>query len=161
MNWQEICDNPIFHDLPFKVETNQWGKIEMSPATNAHGMCQVAIIEWLIKLSKGGRAISECSIQTTRGVKVADVAWGSREFFERNRLRTPYLVSPEIVIEILSPSNSRQEMRGKRKLYFASGAKEVWLCGEDGGMAFYTPEGESVGSRIIERFPGRVKIDLV
>nr|VFK06728.1 MAG: Putative restriction endonuclease [Candidatus Kentron sp. LPFa]VFK23384.1 MAG: Putative restriction endonuclease [Candidatus Kentron sp. LPFa] len=160
MNWQEICDNPIFHDLPFKVETNQWGKIEMSPATNAHGIYQMLIGEWLMKLAKDGKPISECSVQTTKGVKVADVAWGTHEFFKRNRFRTPYLESPEIMIEILSPSNSRKEMKGKRKRYFAAGAKEVWLCGEDGEMAFFTAEGELAGSRIVKGFPERVEIDF-
>ncbi|VFM96633.1 MAG: Putative restriction endonuclease [Candidatus Kentron sp. G] len=160
MNWQEICDNPIFHDLPFKVETNQWGKIEMSPATNEHGFYQALLIEWFIKLSRGGRPISECSVQTENGVKVADVAWGTREFFKRNKLGNPYLESPEIMIEILSPSNSRKEMMGKKELYFTAGAKEVWLCAEDGGMAFFSPEGELAGSRIVEGFPGKVEIDF-
>nr|VFJ72979.1 MAG: Putative restriction endonuclease [Candidatus Kentron sp. FW] len=160
MNWQEICDNPVFRDLPFKLETNQWGKIEMSPATNEHGIYQVALIEWLIELSKEGRPISECSVQTEKGVKVADVAWGSYEFFERNKRRNPYPESPEIMIEILSASNSRKEMQGKRKLYFTAGAKEVWLCGEDGGMTFFSPEGELAGSGIVEGFPGKIEIDF-
>nr|VFK38863.1 MAG: Putative restriction endonuclease [Candidatus Kentron sp. SD]VFK42129.1 MAG: Putative restriction endonuclease [Candidatus Kentron sp. SD]VFK78957.1 MAG: Putative restriction endonuclease [Candidatus Kentron sp. SD] len=160
MNWQEICDAPAFRDLPFKMETNRWGKIEMSPATNEHGMYQVALIEWLIGLAKGGRPISECSIQTEQGVKVADVAWGSYEFFQRNKRKNPYPESPEIVIEILSPSNSRKEMRGKRKRYFAAGAKEVWLCAEDGRMAFFSPGGEVPESRIVAGFPGRVEIDF-
>ncbi len=24
MQWQEICNNPLFRDIPFKVETNRW-----------------------------------------------------------------------------------------------------------------------------------------
>nr|VFJ47685.1 MAG: Putative restriction endonuclease [Candidatus Kentron sp. DK]VFJ51255.1 MAG: Putative restriction endonuclease [Candidatus Kentron sp. DK] len=161
MDWQEICDNPVFHDLPFRVETNQWGKIEMSPATNEHGIYQMAIGEWLIALSKKGRPISKCSVQTTKGVKVADVAWGSYEFLKRNRRKNPYPESPEIVVEILSPSNSRKEMQGKKKLYFAAGAKEVWLCGEDGKMTFLSPEGELRISGIIEGFPEKINIDFV
>ena len=43
MNWQAICDNPLFQDMPFKFETNRWGKIEMSPATNRHGFFQILI----------------------------------------------------------------------------------------------------------------------
>jgi len=33
MNWQEICEHPALRELPFKIETNQWGKIEMCPAS--------------------------------------------------------------------------------------------------------------------------------
>lgn len=160
MDWQEICDNPVFHDLPFKVETNQWGKIEMSPATNEHGIYQMSIGEWLMTLAKDGRPISECSVQTAKGVKVADIAWGSYEFFKRNKRKNPYPKSPEIMIEILSPSNSRKEMKEKRKLYFSAGAKEVWLCGKNGKMTFFSPEGKLGGSGIVAGFPGSVEIDF-
>jgi hypothetical protein len=110
MNWQKICDNPQFNDLPFKFETNEWGKIEMCPASNEHSLYQMLIIEWLIRLAQNGKPLPECSIQTRKGVKVADVAWASFDFFKRNKRSNPYLESPEVVIEILSPSNTRAEM---------------------------------------------------
>ncbi|MBT8420700.1 MAG: Uma2 family endonuclease [Gammaproteobacteria bacterium] len=132
----------------------------MSPATNEHGLYKALFIEWFSKLSGEGSLISRCSIQTGKGVKVADVAWGSYKFFKRNKFSNPYLESPEIMIEILSPSNSRKEMKGKRKLYFSAGAKEVWLCGQDGNMVFFSPEGELAGSGIVEGFPGRVEVDF-
>jgi len=40
MNWQEICDNPQLRDLPFKLETDRWGHIVMSPASNRHSLVQ-------------------------------------------------------------------------------------------------------------------------
>lgn len=69
MNWQEICDNPLFQNLPFKLETNRWGQIVMSPATNQHGLYQARMIRWLAKLLEGGEPLVECSIQTAEGVK--------------------------------------------------------------------------------------------
>lgn len=69
MQWQEICDNPLFNDMPFRFETNRWGKVVMSPATNKHGFFQIVIAEWLLKLATQGRPIAECSIQTTDGVR--------------------------------------------------------------------------------------------
>ncbi len=27
MQWQEICDNPLFKNLPFRFETDRWGKV--------------------------------------------------------------------------------------------------------------------------------------
>nr|VFK58836.1 MAG: Putative restriction endonuclease [Candidatus Kentron sp. UNK]VFK68594.1 MAG: Putative restriction endonuclease [Candidatus Kentron sp. UNK] len=161
MNWQEICDNPVFHDLPFKVETNQWGKIEMSPATNARGFYQASLIHRLATLPVAGYPISKCGIQTKKGVKVADVAWGSHEFFQRNKLENPYLESPEIVIEIISPTNSRKEMKEKKERYFSAGAREVWLCGEDGNMTFLSEEETLAGSRIIQGFPDKIRIDFL
>jgi len=44
MNWQEICEHPTLRELPFKVETNQWGKIEMCPASNEHSLVVVHIM---------------------------------------------------------------------------------------------------------------------
>jgi Uma2 family endonuclease len=160
MNWQEICDNPAFNDLPFKFETNEWGKIEMCPATNEHGLYQTLLIEWLLRLGSKGRPISECGIQTRKGVKVADVAWGNYEFFKRNKRATPYLESPEIVIEILSSSNTRAEMELKKQLYFEQGAKEFWLCDKKGDMIFLTVQQQLLTSQIILDFPSRITIDF-
>lgn len=160
MNWQEICNNPLFNDLPFKFETNEWGKIEMCPATNEHGLYQSLLITWLSRLSTQGYPISECGIQTGKGVKVADVAWAGFDFFKRNKRQNPYLESPEIVIEILSPSNTRAEMDLKKHLYFEQGAQEFWLCDKDGHLLFFSPEKQLTTSVVIPDFPNLITIDF-
>lgn len=160
MEWQEVCEHPSLKDMPFKVETNRWGKIVMTPATNRHGVYQALIIEWISKLSEGGRPVSESSVQTSDGVKVANVAWGSFDFFRKNGLANPYQESPEIVVEILSPSNTFREMEEKRELYFARGAREFWTCEGDGLMRFFNQGGELDRSEMVEAFPERVDIDF-
>jgi hypothetical protein len=40
MNWQEVCAHPALQHLPFKLETNRWGQIVMSPASNRHSWRQ-------------------------------------------------------------------------------------------------------------------------
>jgi Uma2 family endonuclease len=102
--------------------------------------------------------ITECSVQTSEGVKVADVACASAEFMRRNRGANPYREAPEVCVEILSPSNTAQEMDEKKALYFAAGAKEVWVCGADGRMAFYRADAQVETSRIAPEFPGRIKL---
>ncbi|HMT92870.1 hypothetical protein [uncultured Thiothrix sp.] len=74
MRWQEICEHPLLQNLPFKIETNKWGKLEMSPTSNEHGLYQSMIIKLMFKLANGGGSLTECSIQTADGIKVADVA---------------------------------------------------------------------------------------
>jgi hypothetical protein len=37
MLWNDVITSPYLRDLPFKIELNKWGKIEMSPASNIHG----------------------------------------------------------------------------------------------------------------------------
>jgi Uma2 family endonuclease len=63
--------------------------------------------------------------------------------------------APEICIEVLSPSNTAGEMAEKCAIYFEAGAQEVWLCGLDGKIVFYTPE-PSAQSAFCSEFPGQV-----
>lgn len=158
MTWQAICDNPLFQDLPFKFETNRWGRIEMSPASNRHSRYQGLIAKLLDRLLPDGEAIPECSIQTADGVKVADVAWASADFLRRHGVANPYPEAPEIVIEILSPSNTLAEMEEKKELYFARGAREFWICEEDGAMRFYNNHAQLAASALVPGFAGRVEL---
>jgi Uma2 family endonuclease len=51
--------------------------------------------------------------------------------------RSALLAAPEICIEVLSPSNTREEMPEIKHLYFQAGAQEVWFCGRTGEINFY------------------------
>lgn len=159
MEWSEIINNPALQNLPFKIEMNEWGQIVMSAATNKHGILQGRISKLLDALGEGIAAI-ECSINTIKGVKVADVAWLSRKFFEKHGYETPYQESPEICVEIVSPSNSKREMREKRKLYFDQGAIEVWLCYESGDVEFYNAKSQIEQSTLFPDFPNKIEITL-
>jgi len=148
MDWASVIANPYLQNLPFKIELNKWGKILMSPAGNHHGILQSEAVYYLRRKLPAGRVIAECSIQTDDGVKVADVAWASDEFMRRNGETTPYEEAPEICIEIVSPSNSREEMDEKIKLYLAKGALEVWICADDGTVSHFSPDGRMTHSTL-------------
>jgi Uma2 family endonuclease len=157
MDWSSVISNPILSELPFKIELNEWGKIEMSPASNYHGMLQTAIAILLKEKLPFGKAFVECSIQTSKNVKVADVVWCSMAFFEKNGKSTPYNQSPEIVVEVASPGNRLAELVEKKELYFEKGAKEVWICEETGEMIFYQAKGRLTESLICSGFPKNVE----
>jgi Uma2 family endonuclease len=142
MQWSEVITSPYLKDLPFKIELNRYGKIEMSPASNQHGRLQVRLAALLERKLKKGEAFVECSVATTEGVKVADVAWCSKEFIKQHGYETPYLHAPEICVEVVSPSNSKEEMRNKAALYLAAGAKEVWIYWEDDRVEFFNDSGQ-------------------
>lgn len=38
MEWREVVEHPSLKDLPFKIETNEWGKIIMAPVTCTRGL---------------------------------------------------------------------------------------------------------------------------
>jgi Uma2 family endonuclease len=159
--WAEICDDPVLRDLPYKIETNRFGKIMMSPASFWHGGFEIEIGHLLKKLMTGGRAVAECAIETSDGIRVADVAWISRERYEPYRKAVNLPIAPEICVEIISGSNTREEMLGKMQLYFAAGAKEVWLCDEDGSIEFFASDstGPVKASRLCPEFPVKVEMD--
>ena len=142
MQWSEVIDNPYFKNLPFKIELNRYGKVEMTPASNKHGRLQSLIGALLERTLKKGEALMECSVQTTDGVKVADVAWCSKAFIKQYGYETPYSHAPELCIEIVSPSNSKEEMTNKVQLYLQAGAEEVWIVWENGIVDYYSKTGK-------------------
>ena len=154
MNWDQVCERQDLRDLPYKIELNRFGQIVMSPASNHHGFLQVKIATSLVEIGDGAsRVITECSVDTTDGTKVADVAWRSGAFRNERGSETPYSRAPEICVEIQSPSNSKAEMEFKRTLYFEAGAKEMWICNEAGELAFYAESGRMDSSRLFPKFP--------
>jgi Uma2 family endonuclease len=126
LQWADVLANPFLKDLPFKIELNRWGRIEMSPASNQLGALQVDLATEL-KKRRGGRVINECSIQTNDGVRVADVAWVSSKRLKAMGMVTPFPQAPELCVEIMSPSNTWADMHMKASLYLQAGADEVWV----------------------------------
>lgn len=150
MEWSEVVDNPQLQNLPFKIELNKFGKLLLSPKTNNHGMLQGALAGALWNKFPEGRVITECSVQTSDGVKVADVAWASAAFIEEFGYTTPYIQAPELCIEIVSPSNSKVEIAGKVDLYLAKGAREVWVVYDNNVMDVFTYKGQVEDSAMSE-----------
>jgi Uma2 family endonuclease len=128
------------------VELNGEGTIEMSPASNRHGMRQ-ADIAWTLRNGlAGGRVITECAVLTDIGVRVPDVAWASMEFLSKEGDNTPFTRAPEICVEVRSASNSAREMTEKVSAYLAAGAVEVWVADEAGGVKIHSARGELAAS---------------
>ena len=136
--WEDIIADRSLRDLPYKIETNRYHKIVLSPASFWHSDYQTNIASLLLRLLPGGKAPVACAIQTAEGVRVADVVWISLERREPHRRAIVLPIAPEICVEILSPSNYKEEMLEKMTLYFAKGAQEVWLCDQHGHMEFFT-----------------------
>lgn len=156
MNWQEVCDNRYLRDLPFKIELNRWGKIEMSPTKNKHSVLQGRIQRLLYQFTKQGESFPECSIQTEDNVKVADVVWITEKRFQQVKDEDDYSIAPEICVEIVSLSNTKEEMEFKKYLYFKAGAEEFWLCDETGNMSFYNLNGQIEKSDRFPAFPDKI-----
>jgi Uma2 family endonuclease len=142
LRWAEVANDPSLQDLPYKIEVNAWGKVEMSPASYRHGRLQGYIIAALSKQLQGGAALGEVPILTDIGVRVPDAAWASDAFIAAARDVSPLPSAPEVCIEIVSVSNSDAELQEKTRAYLAAGAQEVWLVAEQGSIRCFDAFGE-------------------
>jgi Uma2 family endonuclease len=157
MRWEEVCEHQQLQDLPFKIELNKWGQIVMSPVKIKHSFYQGRIQRLLESLLNTGEVMPECAIDTSDGVKVADVVWCSAARFDLIQEQISASIAPEICIEVKSTGNTLDEMEFKKKLYFAAQALEVWICNEQGEMAFFDQQSELAQSLLVPDFPKRIK----
>lgn len=157
MNWQEVCDHKALQNLPFKIELNQWGQVVMSPVKVKHSFFQGRIQSLLESLLKMGNVMPELAIQTTDGVKVADVVWVSDERLDVIEEEMAASIAPEICVEVKSASNTLEEMLVKKELYLGAGAVEVWLCDKGGTMSFYNQQGQLNRSLLVPDFPSFIQ----
>ena len=154
--WQEIVNDPLLSELPYKVETNNRGQIVLSPHTNRHTFQQKAVEKKLDELLPDGEAFQELAIATSGGTKQADVIWASEgRLDEMKETGDPTTLAPEICVEVLSSSNTVDEIREKRRLYFESGATEVWVVDDDGRVRFFGQD-QMEESEVVPDFPKEV-----
>ena len=157
MKWEEVCEDQQLQNLPFKIELNKWGQIVMSPVKIKHSFYQGRIQRLLESLLQTGEVMPECAINTSDGVKVADVVWCSDERFDQIQDEVSASIAPEICIEVKSIGNTLEEMEFKKKLYFEAQAMEVWICNEQGEITFYNEQNELTQSLLVPHFPTQIK----
>jgi hypothetical protein len=138
--WAELLADRELAKFEGRIETDRHGRIIMSPPPAAsHGSFQFEIGHLLRTLLPVGRVLTECPISTADGVRAADVAWASPERITELGSLVCFPTAPEICVEVISSGNTQAEIREKMQLYFDAGAREVWLCLQDGAMLFHDP----------------------
>jgi Uma2 family endonuclease len=155
--WNEITADPTLEGLPYKIETNRQGQLILRPHKNRHSDLQTALFLLLQEHAPDGHISVEYALATARGVKAPDVVWMSPD--RRREMRKtgdPSTLAPEICVEILSESNTEEELQEKRALYRDIGAEEVWIVGEDGEVRFFEDE-EQDQSTIASDCPATVQ----
>lgn len=96
--------------------------------------------------------------------RIADVAMISEERYRRDRGAGYIQGAPELVIEVLSPSNTMVEMLDKRDICLQNGAREFWLADPARrSVEVSTPDGRSVsypaGKQIPLFWGGTIAVD--
>ena len=139
--WREVLADPDLARWPGRVETDRLGQVIMSPPPRLpHAFQQSRILQLLARLLPAGYALTECPLLTDDGVKGIDVVWLAPGRTELATGEQVLSVAPEICVEVLSPGNTIPEMNEKRALYFAAGAREVWIVDLNGNISFFVPE---------------------
>jgi Uma2 family endonuclease len=158
--WRELLEDRDLARLPHRIETDRHGHILMSPPpAPSHGAKQANIAALFDRLLPEGLVITECPVSTSDGVKAIDVAWLTLERRQEVDLAVCLAQAPEICVEILSPSNTSEEISEKIALYFEAGAKEVWICDQNGTIEFYylgITQAKS-SSEMCPEFPPRIE----
>lgn len=148
--WAAIVRDAAPQDLPYKIKTNDQGQIILSPHSNRHSFLQDTIQQLLRRHTPDGSTSPEFAIATPRGVKSPDVAWISPE--RRRAMQEtgdPTTIAPEICVEVLSESNTSEEM-DERALYREAGAEEIWLVDSEGRVRFFDEEEMDRSQRVPE-----------
>jgi Uma2 family endonuclease len=145
--WREVLADPELARWPGRIETDRHGHILMSPPPALpHSFHQSRILQLLARLLPKGQSLVECPLLTSDGVKGIDVAWLAPGRSEIADGEPVLVIAPEICVEVVSPGNTAAEMDKKRALYFAAGAREVWVVDTKGAISFFTPEPASHSS---------------
>jgi Uma2 family endonuclease len=156
--WTEILSESFVDGSISKIETDREGNVIMSPSAGKdHGDRQAEIVHQLRLLLPVGGVLTECGVSTQEGNKTPDISWIS---VHHPQFRQPdvKVLNPaaEVCVVVLSPSNSAEEIDLKRWLYFQEAAQEVWICGLEGEMKFFSAAGGLEASKLCPKFPKRI-----
>jgi Uma2 family endonuclease len=155
--WRQILnDSRLDQYENFRIETDVSGEILMSPRPpKPHNFKATKIATMLVE-RLGGEAAIEPQIVTAQGVKVPDVCWLHPDRYTEASDPDPFVVAPEICVEVLSPSNTSEALEQKRTLSFDAGAIEVWICDRGNNMIFYGANGILTRSGLCPDFPPKL-----
>lgn len=148
VRWNQIARDPLLAQIPYKLEMNERGSMEVSPATRRHASLQALLASELRRVKPKGVTLTQCAVETELGVRVPDVAWASPDFVLAHGLGTPLPSAPELCIEMLSPLNRRAHLLDKVTAYLAAGAREVWLVEENGSLEILSAQGAQARSSL-------------
>lgn len=108
--------------------------IPMSPTNWKHGYYVSELTGHLLRFVKkhklGSVLTGEVGIYVRRApdtIRAADVAFISHKRLAQVQSESYLDVAPEVVVEVISPGNSWQEMRQKMEEYFGIGVEWVWI----------------------------------
>lgn len=123
--------------------------VTMPPPDGLHGVCCVKVVRrvgnYVDEHGLGTVACNDTGIITERGpdsVRGPDVSYWSRE--RLTEIPVGYVeAAPDLVVEVLSPSNTSKKIRTELEEYFTKGVRMVWVVSpEDRTVTVYRTRDE-------------------
>jgi Uma2 family endonuclease len=143
--WKALADDP---DTPDYFELDQFGELILSPKPTTGHQRAASTIAWVLRSQLSGEAVTEVSVLTDRGVRVPDVVWMPSDRWAAGKGQSPLEVVPDVCVEVLSPSKTRQEIEMKIGAYLRGGAREVIIVGLKGEIEVFGPQGKRDASTL-------------
>lgn len=118
------------------------------PPKWGHFMCQ-RLVRDLLDKAAGDRGFAEIEMGFRAGgehnYRSVDVGFLTRERESAIPARGYLAGAPDLVVEVLSPSNTAAEIRDKKKLCLENGSREFWVLDMDQREAeVSTPDGHTI-----------------
>jgi Uma2 family endonuclease len=162
--FEKLPDPPAGH-----YELHHGELIEVAAPNCDHFLNQQMLRDLLDKAAAGaGRAYTEVGFRVMPDHEywVVDVAYAPIEWWTRNKGEKYFQGAPDLVIEVLSPSNTAAEMLDKRNLCLENGSREFWVVdGDHRQVEVSTPDGRTMtyksGQEIPLSFGGRLAVDAI
>ena len=133
---------PVYHELrhgEMVAVTRPKLKHTLIQRTLRRMLEQAAAPDSLVETEVALRALPE------HDLRVADVAYLSAARFATTDPNDDIQGAPDLVIEVLSPSNTAAEIYDKEKLCLENGAKEFWVVDPDRHQVkVSTPDGRTI-----------------
>ena len=133
-----------------------------------HVFVQKRLMALLDSAGGGGSALMEVGFRPLpeHELRVADVAYASGQRWSEQDPAGHFRGVPEMVIEVLSPSNTAAEMLDKEQICLENGGREFWVVDIDRRQVkVSTPDGRTVayksGQEIPLQFGGRLVVDEI
>lgn len=144
-HWLELGRDPT---SPDNYELSEYGDVVVSPKPTTGHQSVVAWVLAELNAQLPGRAFADLALVTrSAGIRVPDAAWlPTARIPETYRLEGPLESSPPLVVEVLSPSNSRALMAFKIEAYLESGVQEVVVIDLHGQVIYHHADGTSAQS---------------
>lgn len=143
--WQSLAADA---ESPDHFELDQFGELILSPKPTTGHQRVASAIAWALRNQLGGEAVTDVSVLTDRGIRVPDVVWMPAERWAACRAQSPLEVVPDVCVEVLSPSNTRQEIEMKIGAYLRGGAREAIVVGLKGEIEFFGSQGKGETSAL-------------